>query len=829
MRVADSTSFGNIIFYLQRAQVRQAELQQQLSSGKRISTPSDDPIGFGKAVDYHTLLATIDQQQRGVSAVSGQLDQADSSLQTATGTVLARAQELAVSMTSSTNGPGERAAAAEELKGLIGQLLQVANQKVGDRSIFTGSTTRGRVTGTAIAVPSAGAPVTITAASNDTLVVKVDGISSGTVTLTAGTYASGDTLAAEIQARINADPTLVAAGKSVKANFQTDHLVIASNAYGASSTVTVVSGSARGSIGLAGGTVSTGADPFSLAVQTSAGSRNTGGAVVTPGQVTNASALTSNDYLVKFTSASAYKLYNVNSPVNAVGAAANSGGAIVSQSVVNDPSRVTLDNYEVRFKNVYTVTTGANDGIRFDPGSGPVTATLAAGSYTGVQLAAQIKSALEAVSGGKTYTVGFDEASGKFSLTNDSGNAATLSLLFGNAVSTATALAGFNASDKTGITAGSSVTSDVDTTGAVGVTKQTNVFDTTAGTNIFNITTTNNTLIVNDTAGGAGTDTTITLTPGSYTGAQLATELASKLNASRNSANTVAYTVSYGSVTARRLTINNPALNANSLILKFGATGSTASQLLGSTPLTVTETVGAGATTLNSDAGNTLYQSDGSIDFDGLRIGIKDGGTAVRNGDVFAVSGTPTLISSNLYTSGASIAFDGIQFSLSGSGGSAPATGDVYRIINTYQYNGDAVDGAVEVGNNLTMPTLLNGDKVFVGSNGGTDVFSALQSLTRALLSNNVDGIQAAHADVTNASTQVLNAQGTVGARSNRLQGVTDGLTQSKADLQALLSSVEDTDFAQAASDLVFQQLALQAASASASRVLQTSLLNFLK
>src|SRR5437016_13277452 len=118
MRVADSTSFGNIIFYLQRAQVRQAELQQQLSSGKRISSPSDDPIGFGKAVDYHTLLATIDQQQRGVSAVSGQLDQADSSLQTATGTGLARPQDLAVSMTKSNHGPRKRAAAADARKGL---------------------------------------------------------------------------------------------------------------------------------------------------------------------------------------------------------------------------------------------------------------------------------------------------------------------------------------------------------------------------------------------------------------------------------------------------------------------------------------------------------------------------------------------------------------------------------------------------------------------------------------------------------------------------------------------------------------------------------------
>ena len=110
MRVADATTFENIIFYLGRAQVRQAELQQQLASGKRITSPSDDPIGFGKAVNYQTLLATVDQRQRGVSTASSQLDQADSSLQTATGTVLARAQELAVAMTNSTNGPTERTA-----------------------------------------------------------------------------------------------------------------------------------------------------------------------------------------------------------------------------------------------------------------------------------------------------------------------------------------------------------------------------------------------------------------------------------------------------------------------------------------------------------------------------------------------------------------------------------------------------------------------------------------------------------------------------------------------------------------------------------------------
>jgi flagellin-like hook-associated protein FlgL len=488
-----------------------------------------------------------------------------------------------------------------------------------------------------------------------------------------------------------------------------------------------------------------------------------------------------------------------------------------------------LDGYEARLKNIYTVTTGSNDGIRFDPGTGAVTATLAAGSYTGAQLAVQVKAALEAVSGGKTYTVGFSETTGKFSITNDAANGTALSLLYSNAASTAKALLGSAGGDQSGITAGGTATGDVDTTGVSGVTRQTNVFDTTLSTNIFNITSVNNTLIVNDTAGGAGADTTITLTTGSYTGAQLATELAARLNASRNSANTTAYTAAYESVTTRRFTINNPAGNANSLILKFGDSRSTAAQILGSTPITVTETVGASATTLDSDAGNATYVSEGNIDFDGLRVAIKDGGNAARNGDVFAVTQQAATLSTQTYTSKSPVAFDGVQFFIEGTGGSAPAAGDVFRVLTTHQYKGDSADAAIEVGDNLTAQTLVNGNTVFVGSSGGTDVFTALQSFVAALLSNNVDGIQAAHASVDSAVTQVLAAQGSVGARSNRLSGVRDGLAGFKVDVQTLLSGTEDTDFAKAASDLALQQLALQAAAESATRVLEASLLNYLR
>jgi flagellin-like hook-associated protein FlgL len=826
MRISDSTYFANIIFNLQKGLVHQAELQQQIASGKRIASPSDDPIGFGQAANYEVTLATLEQRERSVSVATGQLDEVDSALKSATDGVLGRAKELAISMANGVFGAAERTAAAEELKGLIGQMLEIANRKVGDRALFTGSTTRGRIVGTSIASPSISAPVTITAASNDTVAVRVDGVSSGTITLNAGTYTTGDALASQLQTKINVDPTLAAAGKSVKVSYKSDHLVVASNDYGSSSSVTVTGGSARKILGLAGGTTSTGADPFSLAVRTSASDRNTGGAVITPGEVANSGAVTLNDYVIKFTSASNYNLYNANGPVFTTPATANSGGGTVTKSAVNDPSQLTLDSYELRFKNIYTVTAGVNDGLRFDPGTGAVTATLAAGAYTGAQLASQIKSAMEASSGGKTYTVGFNEATGKYSITNDSGNGTVLSLLFSHAASTAKSLLGSGGTDQTGIAVGGASTSDLDTTGAAGVTKQFNVFDSTTATNIFQITTSNNKLIVNDTAGGAGADTIISLTPGSYTGAQLANELGSKLNASRNAANAISYTVAYGSTISRRFTINNPAGNTNALILKFADAASTAGGILGSTPITVTETVGASATTLNSDSANGSYTSDGSIDFDGLRVAINDGVSAVRNGDVFSVNQSPALIASRQYTSGGSVEFDGLRFSIDGTGAGAPAAGDIFRIVDGYQYNGDAADASIEVGDNLSTGTLLNGDAVFVGSN---DVFAALQSLTRALLSNNVDGIQASHISLDAAMNQVLAAQGSVGARANRLSGIKDGLAQYKADIQILLSGIQDTDIAKTASELAFQQLALQAAAQAAGRIAQTSLLNYLR
>lgn len=74
---------------------------------------------------------------------------------------------------------------------------------------------------------------------NDGFTIKVNGIDSGGISLSQGTYASGDTLAAEIQSRINGDSAFSEGGIAVTVAFNVDHFEITSNRYGSDSTVEI--------------------------------------------------------------------------------------------------------------------------------------------------------------------------------------------------------------------------------------------------------------------------------------------------------------------------------------------------------------------------------------------------------------------------------------------------------------------------------------------------------------------------------------------------------------------------------------------------------------
>lgn len=117
------------------------------------------------------------------------------------------------------------------------------------------------IQGAAITAPTPSAPLIIDA-GNDTLQLTVDGVASGSIRLTQGSYTSGADLAAELQARINGDANLKDAGAAVSVAFSDGALVITSSRYGSESKVTIdsVAANMTSSLGLSSGQSDTGAD-----------------------------------------------------------------------------------------------------------------------------------------------------------------------------------------------------------------------------------------------------------------------------------------------------------------------------------------------------------------------------------------------------------------------------------------------------------------------------------------------------------------------------------------------------------------------------------------
>jgi len=140
MRVADQQMFGLVLNQFQSISQKTLEAQQQASSGKRVSKPSDDPIAFGRIVLDKSDLAQNGQWLRNIDSGSTRLAQADSTLGQVN-TTLSRLRELAVSARNDTNTANDRTVIAKEVRSLQRELVQLSNTEVNGQRIFAGTKT----------------------------------------------------------------------------------------------------------------------------------------------------------------------------------------------------------------------------------------------------------------------------------------------------------------------------------------------------------------------------------------------------------------------------------------------------------------------------------------------------------------------------------------------------------------------------------------------------------------------------------------------------------------------------------------------------------------
>jgi flagellar hook-associated protein 3 FlgL len=109
-------------------QSRLNQTQMQLSTGKKILTPSDDPAAAARSIDLNQSIKQTEQYQSNINAARQRLALEDGVLQNATD-ILQRVNELGIQGLNAGNSPSDRIAIAVEMEELNKHLVGLANTR----------------------------------------------------------------------------------------------------------------------------------------------------------------------------------------------------------------------------------------------------------------------------------------------------------------------------------------------------------------------------------------------------------------------------------------------------------------------------------------------------------------------------------------------------------------------------------------------------------------------------------------------------------------------------------------------------------------------------
>ncbi|EIC29557.1 MULTISPECIES: flagellar hook-associated protein FlgL [Methylomicrobium] len=128
MRISTSWAQQLSLNSILNQQVRLSQTQMQLSSGKKILAPSDDPAAAARVVDLNQNLNQTEQYQRNIDTARQRLSLQDGLLQNAVD-IFQQINELGIQGLNDTNSPSDRNAIATEMEGLKDQLVAIANSR----------------------------------------------------------------------------------------------------------------------------------------------------------------------------------------------------------------------------------------------------------------------------------------------------------------------------------------------------------------------------------------------------------------------------------------------------------------------------------------------------------------------------------------------------------------------------------------------------------------------------------------------------------------------------------------------------------------------------
>jgi flagellar hook-associated protein 3 FlgL len=145
----------------------------------------------------------------------------------------------------------------------------------------------------------------------------------------------------------------------------------------------------------------------------------------------------------------------------------------------------------------------------------------------------------------------------------------------------------------------------------------------------------------------------------------------------------------------------------------------------------------------------------------------------------------------------------------------------------TGAYVGDAGQTTRTVGQNSKVRVDATGPEAF--GTGDTQLFTVLQGISDSIRSGDSDALNANLKKLDTASDLMKNTLSDVGARYNRIDQMKQSAQDRLLSVTSQLSDVEDVDLPKTIMDMQLQQTAYQAALAASAKVIQPSLIDYLR
>lgn len=137
MRVTNNMLIADMLWNSNKNLNGLSKYQNQLSTGVRISRPSDDPVGITRILKYKTDIRAAEQYSDNVTTSLGWLEVSESALDD-TKEILQRIRELTVQAANGTNTPEDTQKIQIEVEQLREEIISLGNSTMAGRFLFSG-------------------------------------------------------------------------------------------------------------------------------------------------------------------------------------------------------------------------------------------------------------------------------------------------------------------------------------------------------------------------------------------------------------------------------------------------------------------------------------------------------------------------------------------------------------------------------------------------------------------------------------------------------------------------------------------------------------------